>query len=267
MARERVGFSRNATRLLWALPIVMVLSVIPLWWFSESAYWYVVGEDSLAEWATFLVYVLVAMLSAALGGRLARTGLRLEAAMFVLLALGALFVAGEEVSWFQRQIGFAGPPELVDRNLQGEANLHNLLGRAPLHGAYILVGLFGSVLARRIVPRIPRLRDRPWLFVPPRALAAWFGVAWVYYFWADYVNFVLRGVFGDVVDVQTLTGSKLQEIVELALAGGFLIFVYLLLRSDDPARRAPDTSDSDGLASGGRAPRLSSERRYDDADN
>lgn len=229
---------------LWSLrlaPVVLVLGTVVLWWVSEGAYWLVVGEDRIAEWLTFCVYVAVAFASGAAALQLNRSGLRLEAGLFALLALGAFVIAGEEVSWFQRQLGFAGPPELVERNLQGEANLHNVLERPLLHGSYIAVGLYGSVIAHHVVPRIPRLRDRPWLFVPPRVLSAWFGVAVVYYVWADYLNPVLRAVWGQAVDIETLTGIKLQEVVELALAGGFLLFLVSLLRSGELTQRPLST--------------------------
>lgn len=220
--------------LLWALPVVGVLGVVPLWWVSERAYWAIVGEDRLAEWATFLVYAVVAGLSVVVGRRLARRGHRADAVLFGLLAPADVFIAGEEVSWFQRQLDFHGPDELVARNQQGEANLHNLLGRLALDGTYIVVGLYGSFLARVIVPRLPLLRQRPWLYVPPLSLTTWFGCAWVYYAWADYVNPpVLTRVFGPSVDVVELTGPKLQEVVELALAAGFLLFLLRLVRRPD----------------------------------
>lgn len=56
---------------------------------------------------------------------------RMEVSVIKLLAylgLGFLFVfgAGEEASWGQRYIGIDTPQELMDTNVQGELNLHNL---------------------------------------------------------------------------------------------------------------------------------------------
>jgi hypothetical protein len=52
---------------------------------------------------------------------------RLERTVLVLVSIGCIFIAGEEVSWGQRAIGFETPEFLRGPNLQDEANLHNLV--------------------------------------------------------------------------------------------------------------------------------------------
>lgn len=61
---------------------------------------------------------------------------RLPAVAYVALALGVVFVAGEEISWGKRVLGFGAP----------EANMHNPLGRGRLvlEGLYLLPGLWWS---------------------------------------------------------------------------------------------------------------------------
>ena len=46
--------------------------------------------------------------------------------MYILAGIGLVFVAGEEISWGQRIIGFATPDYLLDINIQEELNLHNI---------------------------------------------------------------------------------------------------------------------------------------------
>ncbi len=46
--------------------------------------------------------------------------------MYILAGIGLVFVAGEEISWGQRIIGFATPDYLLDNNIQEELNLHNI---------------------------------------------------------------------------------------------------------------------------------------------
>lgn len=228
--------TRGRARLLLAvLPVVGVLAAVPLWHLWRRAYWGVVGEDHLAELLTVAAYLPAAVLALVVASRLKRAGLRLEPALLLLLGIGLFFVAGEEASWGQRQLGFTGPEALVERNVQGEANLHNLLGRYALHGAYILVSGYGAFLGRLLVPRLPRLRERPWLFVPQKDLVPWFGTCFVYYVWADYLDPVLVAVFGESVDVARLTGPKLQESAELAMAVGVVLFLARLA-----VRRRPD---------------------------
>lgn len=211
---------------------------MPLWWLWRRGYWWVVGEDRVAEWFTFLVYLAASALSLVIAVRLSRHGHALDALLFGVLAAGMLFVAGEEVSWFQRQVGFSGPAGLVALNKQHEANLHNLLGREALHATYVGVALYGSLVARWLVPRLPLLRVRPWLYAPPASLAAWFGSALVYYGWAEYLNPVIGWAFGPRTDIEYLTGPKLQEVAELALAGGFLLFLLRIVYVNPDRRGA-----------------------------
>lgn len=64
----------------------------------------------------------------------------------------ALVCAGEEVSWGQRILGFAGPEELVTGNRQGEFNIHNhivleeLIGRHGWRAISVLIFMTGVVL-------------------------------------------------------------------------------------------------------------------------
>lgn len=209
---------------LAVLPLALVTSGIPLWHLWRDGYWLLVGEDRSAEVLTCLAYAATAALGLLIAVRLHRAGLRVEAALWLLLGLGAFLVAGEEVSWGQRQLGFAGPEAIVRGNLQGEANLHNLLGRYALHGVYLLVALSAGLLARVVVPRVRRLRDHPWLFVPGWDLAPWFGACFAFYVWFDYADPVFRRLLGPGVDVVLVSGPKLEELAELAMAGGFLLF-------------------------------------------
>lgn len=239
------GTTGRTRVLLGVLPVLGVLAAAPLWHLWRRGYWWVVAEDLLAELLTVAAYAVTAVLAAVVARRLHRRGLRLESGLYVLVALGAFVIAGEELSWGQRQLGFAGPQALVERNLQGEANVHNVLGRYSaggvvfdaLHMLYMVLGLYGAVLGRRLVPYVPRLGRRPWLFAPQADLAPWFGACLAYYVWFDYLNPVLVALFGPGVDVERLTGPKLQESAELALAVGVLLFVARLA-----VRRHPDES-------------------------
>ena len=50
---------------------------------------------------------------------------------YLLVGLGALFVAGEEVSWGQHIFGFATPDFLQGANFQDETNFHNTFALSP----------------------------------------------------------------------------------------------------------------------------------------
>ena len=115
----------------------------------------------------------------------------------------------------------------MSRNVQNEANLHNLLGRHALHAVYIGVGLYGVGAGRVLVRRLPVLRDHPWLYAPPAALWPYFAGVVVYYVWVDYVNPVVVTLAGPRFDLEET--ARLQEVPELFLGLGFALFLVTLL--------------------------------------
>ncbi len=94
--------------------------------------------------ALFAVSGLTLFLAAAAAGRgwLRR--------FYILVGLGALFVAGEEVSWGQHIFGFVPPDFLVSANIQDETNFHNTVGVGP-----VILFLYNAIL--------------PWCYLVPIA--------------------------------------------------------------------------------------------------
>lgn len=88
---------------------------------APTTYDALVQEDRVVEWWTVLLFLG----AAALGGVRAVRGRR---AFDLLVALFCLVVAGEEVSWGQRLVGFTPPDLFLANNTQQEANLHNFHG-------------------------------------------------------------------------------------------------------------------------------------------
>jgi tetratricopeptide (TPR) repeat protein len=85
------------------------------------AYIWATYEDLVGEWAQTFAFLAAAILSVAVATR--RTRYRW---FFALLAVACSYVFLEEISWGQRIFGFDTPAFLKSRNLQGEANVHNL---------------------------------------------------------------------------------------------------------------------------------------------
>lgn len=82
-------------------------------------------EDAGIEWATFVAFMMAA-------GWLIVCVRKLSPSWWfkgacALLALFCVVIAGEEISWGQRLIGFKPPDVFLERNFQQEANLHNVL--------------------------------------------------------------------------------------------------------------------------------------------
>jgi hypothetical protein len=98
----------------------------------------------------------------------------LGAGLFLLLAIGAFLVAGEEISWGQRIFGVETPEELEALNRQGEIGAHNISSvEFAFIVAFMLAGLFGS-LVPWLALRSPLARERLGLLVPPLYLTSFF---------------------------------------------------------------------------------------------
>ncbi|MFK5690603.1 hypothetical protein ACI3EY_13145 [Ornithinimicrobium sp. LYQ92] len=200
-------------------PAVVLLGAGVVYLAHLDGYLWGTGEDGVVEWATVIGYLLALGVAATLVPRLWRN-LRLTAVAYVVLCMGFFFIAGEEVSWGQRLLGFEGPPALVEANLQDEANLHNLLDRYALHALYILIGLWGVGVGRWVVRHVRWLRPG-YAYAPSREVVWWFLPVLAYYVYIDYAVPAL-GLLG----LEAGEGPpRFQEVVELLLAVGFLLFV------------------------------------------
>ena len=94
-------------------------------------------EDSWVENATASLFLLTGLLLFATAW--AEKGF-FHRCLYIPGGLVMVFVAGEEISWGQRLIGFATPDALMDINAQEEFNLHNIDSNL-----FYLVQLYGSL--------------------------------------------------------------------------------------------------------------------------
>ena len=181
LARARIRSERiggGALVLAWSVTLLSVAGEALLG-ISPAAFARVGAEDSAIEW-------LSAMLLFGAAGLMAlrlRTLLRLTPAhgprwIPVVIAAGftALFalMALEEVSWFQRQIGFDTPEAVAARNWQGEFNLHNFHTDITELALYSGTGIFLMLLPllrESEVARWPLVRVLA-PFLPDRTVAA-----------------------------------------------------------------------------------------------
>ena len=126
-------------------------------------------EDQIIEWTTFWLFLAAGVL----GLRRAIHGGRLFDG---LVALFCVFVAGEEISWGQRLVGFAAPEYFLRENFQQEVNLHNL-PQSVQPGWFLMLALagYGVLLpgAARLSPLRPLL-DRIGATAPPLGLLPWY---------------------------------------------------------------------------------------------
>ncbi len=129
-------------------------------------------EDSWIEWLTVVAFgsacagfILVALKRGPRDGWFAWG-----------LALFCFLVAGEEMSWGQRLVGFVPPELFLQKNYQEEANLHNLFNvqKGPEWMIVFLLAGWGLVLPVLRRSGAGRLFERLKVIEPPIVLAPWF---------------------------------------------------------------------------------------------
>jgi hypothetical protein len=122
-----------------------------------------ISEDQWGEYATSVAFAFCVLLSL---GIVKMSKDRWNKAVWILIALGAFFIAGEEISWGQRIFNVHTPKVWQELNRQGELTLHNLYIFKPemLHS---LVGLFtgGWLLVSLVVFWAPAKIEKYLTFV------------------------------------------------------------------------------------------------------
>lgn len=113
-----------------------------------------------------------------------------------------LFVAGEEMSWGQRLIGYSPPEFFLANNFQQELTLHNL-SQSVQPGSFLMLALagYGVLLPLAQAESLRRVLRRVGATPPPLALVPWFVVAivllWDYpfSFTGEWVELFAGGLF------------------------------------------------------------------------
>lgn len=110
-----------------AFVLVMLVIGYSLFYTNQPMFVTYVEEDGIVEWLTVLGLLLGCFVCIGRFFQLRRH--RKAWFLFVTFALGVLlfFAAGEEISWGQRILGLKSSEFFLEKNAQGETNLHNLV--------------------------------------------------------------------------------------------------------------------------------------------
>lgn len=129
----------------WILAFFLILGPLALFYHTPIIYAHLVAEDFAGEYTTAGAFAGAGLLFLYDALRASHRGRR---AISVVMGLAAIAIAGEEVSWAQRQLGYLFGLEVPEwvraENVQGEMNLHNLeavglSSRAYTLGSYLLL--------------------------------------------------------------------------------------------------------------------------------
>jgi hypothetical protein len=126
-------------------PIMLVAAMLWLKIDRRDLYRSIIREDAIIENLTCIAYFVACVFAISISVGFLKTRRLFLGLSYLILGLGFLFVAMEEISWGQRLFAFGTPDYLAQRNVQNETNIHNLSVLRPIEGElYILVGLVGS---------------------------------------------------------------------------------------------------------------------------
>lgn len=224
--RDRL--SPKAAWLTFWSPIVGWVVLAILFVVARPAFYVLLQEDQVVEWAQFSLCLFTAVAAGVALWQI-RFRPRFAGVLLALVAVGCFFLAGEEISWAQRVIGIETPPALATANQQSETNLHNInIGLDPqilFKLASVGLGLAGlvGIVAVRVLGR-----GGAWarLLAPPAATAP--GFAGIVAYW------LIMLATGNAVAPLL----RFQEWVECALYISLAASVVAVVLRAQPSRSA-----------------------------
>lgn len=241
---------------------VVVVSLVSFYFVNGDAYVGAMQEDGVVEWMSFLLFL-------AAGGVALVRAVRNRRIFDLLVAMFCLFVAGEEISWGQRLVGYVPPDLFLENNFQQETNLHNFSGifGRPKWVLAMTLGAYGLLLpAAAAMPMFRNLMQRIGATPPPLALMPWFATCVLLLVWypieytGEWVEMIAGALFVAALAAPHLL-SVLAASVPLAVglawisaARGPASAEQLACAASETAALARDVvraADRDELAAGG----------------
>lgn len=162
------------------LPAVVVALYFLTWWLATPFFLKAVAsEQGLVELGTAGLFFAAAVLASHLAIVTKDSLASIYRAMYGIFAFAAVFVALEEISYGQHLFGWESPEYFRERNLQGEVNLHNMLGSKPSKRMHLVANV-GTLIGFGALPGLlwlVRRRDS----APFAASAAYAPGTWTYH--------------------------------------------------------------------------------------
>jgi tetratricopeptide (TPR) repeat protein len=147
------------------LTVVAYGSAFYLYFWNPVGYVLFTVENSWVEWATVAAFFMVGAIM--IWGIVRYSDLRRPVP--IIIAVVALLVVAEEISWGQQILGFASPKVLKIASWQAETNLHNLLPFSlnPLVGVLIILWIMIGYTLYRRMPKMSIWLERLGVRLPP----------------------------------------------------------------------------------------------------
>lgn len=213
-------------------------------------YYRTVQEDAYLEWATFWAFLTATGVFVFAAHRQRKTSGGIPW-FLVGVGLFCFVFAMEEISWFQRQLGYLPPDYFLERNFQQEFNFHNVLGKSfrklSVTAAVLAYGLVLPLAAS--IPVLQRWMHQIGVVAPPWQLAPLFLVPVFLYqiypwrFSGEWAELILGFAFlfvglvqrGEFAPTEAGTRSTVQQ-TPLSLTAAALLVVGLGIASETASR-------------------------------
>ena len=183
---------------------------------GTDAFAMVIREDGWVEYLTTLFLILAAVLLGIHAVKSTRNGEGKKTLFFTLAMLMFIFGAGEEISWGQRLLGIETNEYFLEKNYQGEINLHNLeVGGVDINklifSKLLFIGLIGYfILMPLLAYKVKAIRE----------LVIDFGVP------MPRLHHIAMLLITNIGIITIINMKKESELHELALTGiFFLVFL------------------------------------------
>ena len=225
--RDRLGREASSwharpgvAAVLFLLPLAGAVAIV-LTRADKGVYRFLTDEDSALEWLQFFGFAAACLFALLCAWRLYGAGRSILALAYLAFGIGCFFVAGEEIAWGERLIGYGTPEALEEINEQRETTVHNINAVQQFTNlTYFVAGLYGSIVAWIVRGRNTwRRRDLVDLLFPPIFLTTAFFVMFTYK--------ALRYAF---FRESGFTVTRAGEWAEFCLALGFSVFAFIQWR-------------------------------------
>jgi hypothetical protein len=110
--------------LLCILPIISLLIFFLLARYRNPIYQLIGMEDGILEWLQFVLFLFSSLLALLISYKLSKSN-KVISFIYLILTLGLMFIALEEISWGQRIFNWETTQKFQE-NIQQETNIHNL---------------------------------------------------------------------------------------------------------------------------------------------
>lgn len=238
MPEFQISSRNHLSALVWLVfPLVMLAAIyLSRYFFLPFYLEWVEGEHGAIENLTALFLLPTILLGILLLTHRDKFPSPYIAIWFLLHGLGALYFAGEEISWGQHYFGWATPEAVDTLNDQGETNLHNMSSWLDQKPRLLLV--FWAVIGGLILPLLHwrgliaiggREDWRYWIIPPAACMPA--GLVIMLVRLPEEISYAFGRVVPFPFDIRS---SEAQELYLALFLSFYLVSVYRRAKASAP---------------------------------